>query len=99
MRIAHLVVAASLAISVALAASAFARDADTQQKGEDKPTSSSSCSAYQQAPDGSWEQLPCKETSEHGQPQSSTGLPDMEPIARSAEAQCPPAISCGQVRA
>jgi hypothetical protein len=75
MRIAHLVVAASLAVSAALAAPALARNADTQQKGEDKPTSSSSCSAYQQAPDGSWEQLPCKETSEHGQPQTQHRAP------------------------
>jgi hypothetical protein len=40
------------------------------QKGEDKSTSSSSCSAYQQAPDGSWEPLPCKETGERSQPQT-----------------------------
>ncbi|HEV2154997.1 hypothetical protein [Bradyrhizobium sp.] len=70
MRIAHLVVAASLAISAVLAGPAFARNADAQ-KGEDKSASSSpSCSAYQQAPDGSWEQLPCKETGERSQPQT-----------------------------
>ena len=70
MRIAHLVAAASLAISAVLAGPAFARNADAQ-KGEDKSTSSSSsCSAYEQAPDGSWEQLPCKETGERGQPQT-----------------------------
>ena len=69
MRIAHLLIAGSLAISAVLAGPAFARNADAQ-KGEDKSTSSSSCSAYQQAPDGSWEQLPCKETGEHSQPQT-----------------------------
>ena len=69
MRIAHLVVAASLAISTVLAGPAFARNADAQ-KGEDKSTSSPSCSAYQQAPDGSWEQLSCKETGERSQPQT-----------------------------
>jgi hypothetical protein len=75
MRIAHLIVAASLAISATLAAPAFARNSDAQQKGEDKSTSSSSCSAYQQAPDGSWEQLPCKESSERGQPQTQHRTP------------------------
>ncbi|MGY8705312.1 hypothetical protein RAD16_06145 [Bradyrhizobium sp. 18BD] len=69
MRIAHLVVAGTPAISAVLAGPAFARNSDAQ-KGEDKPTSSSSCSAYQQAPDGSWEQLPCKETGERSQPQT-----------------------------
>jgi len=69
MRIAHLVVAGMLAASAALAAPAQARNSDAQ-KGEDKTTSSSSCSAYQQAPDGSWEQLPCKEAGERGQPQT-----------------------------
>jgi len=69
MRIAHLVVAGSLAISAVLAGAAFARNTDAQ-KGEDKSTSSPSCSAYQQAPDGSWEQLPCKETGERSQPQT-----------------------------
>ena len=57
----------TLAVTQAFAP-VLAKNADTQ-KGEDKATSSS-CSAYQQAPDGSWEQLPCKETGERGQPQT-----------------------------
>lgn len=69
MRIAHLVFASALAASAALTAPALAKNSDAQ-KGEDKAASSSSCSAYQQAPDGSWEQLPCKEAGEHGQPQT-----------------------------
>ena len=69
MRITHLVVASVLAVSAALAAPAQAKNSDAQ-KAEDKTASSSSCSAYQQAPDGSWEQLPCKETGERGQPQT-----------------------------
>lgn len=68
MRIAHFVVAAVLATGATLAP-ASARNSDAQ-KGEDKSASSSSCSAYQQAPDGSWEPLPCKETGERGQPQT-----------------------------
>ncbi|WP_027530840.1 hypothetical protein [Bradyrhizobium sp. WSM3983] len=68
MRIAHLVFAGALAASAALTASAVAKNSDAQ-KGEDK-AASSSCSAYQQAADGSWEQLPCKETGEREQPQT-----------------------------
>jgi hypothetical protein len=49
--------------------SMLAKNSDAQ-KSEDKSTSSSSCSAYQQAPDGSWEPLPCKETGERSQPQT-----------------------------
>ncbi|EJN06597.1 hypothetical protein PMI42_08194 [Bradyrhizobium sp. YR681] len=74
MRIAHLVFAGVLAASAASAGPALARNADTQ-KGEYKSTSPSSCSAYQQAPDGSWEQLPCKETTERGQPQMQHRAP------------------------
>ena len=69
MRIAHFIVAATLAASAMLAAPALAKNSDAQ-KGEDKSATSSSCSAYQQAPDGSWEPLPCKETGERSQPQT-----------------------------
>lgn len=68
MRIAHLVFAGALAAGTVLAAPAVAKNNDAQ-KSEDKPASSS-CSAYQQAADGSWEQLPCKETGERAQPQT-----------------------------
>ena len=73
MRIAHLVCAGALTASTMLAAPAFAKNSDAQ-KGEDKSTTSS-CSAYQQAPDGSWEQLPCKETGERQQPQTQHRTP------------------------
>ncbi|MBR0951054.1 hypothetical protein [Bradyrhizobium canariense] len=69
MRINHVVFAGALAVATALTAPVLAKNSDAQ-KGEDKSTSSSSCSAYQQAPDGSWEQLPCKETGERPQPQT-----------------------------
>lgn len=68
MRIAHLVFAGALAAGTALTAPAVAKNSDAQ-KGEDK-AASSSCSAYQQAADGSWEQLPCKETGERSQTQT-----------------------------
>ncbi|OKO91211.1 hypothetical protein AC629_03090 [Bradyrhizobium sp. NAS80.1] len=69
MRIAHLVFAGALAAGAVLTAPVQARNSDAQ-KDEDKSTAPSSCSAYQQAPDGSWEQLPCKETGERSQPQT-----------------------------
>jgi len=55
------------AVAMALTAPALAKNSDAQ-RSEDKSTSSSSCSAYQQAPDGSWQPLPCKETGERSQP-------------------------------
>lgn len=73
MRIAHLVFAGALAASAVLTAPAVAKSSDTQ-KGEDK-AASSSCSAYQQAADGSWEQLPCKEAGERAQQQTQHRAP------------------------
>ncbi|WGD48885.1 hypothetical protein QA641_24930 [Bradyrhizobium sp. CB1650] len=72
MRIVHAGLAGALAAAV-LMAPALARNSEAQ-KGEDKPASSS-CSAYQQAPDGSWEQLPCKESGERGQAQTQHRAP------------------------
>lgn len=68
MRIAHLVFAGVLAAGTGLAAPTLARNADAP--GKDDKSTVSSCSAYQQGPDGSWEQLPCKEAGDRGQPQT-----------------------------
>ena len=57
MRIAKLIFVGSLAALVA--APALAKNSDGQ-KTEDKPASTS-CKAYQRAPDGSWTPLPCGE--------------------------------------
>ena len=49
------------------------------QKNDDKPAAPPSCHAYQQAPDGSWTQLPCQEGSgSQGQTQrkSAAKAPD-----------------------
>ncbi|QPF88840.1 hypothetical protein [Bradyrhizobium commune] len=73
MRIADLVFAGALAASAVLALPALANNSNAQT-GEDKSTASS-CSAYQQAPDGSWEQLPCKETGQRAQPQTQHRTP------------------------
>jgi hypothetical protein len=69
MRINHVLLAVAFAVAPMLTAPVLAKNSDAQ-KSEDKSTSSSSCSAYQQAPDGSWEPLPCKETGERSQPQT-----------------------------
>ncbi|WP_409189007.1 hypothetical protein [Bradyrhizobium sp. RDM4] len=73
MRITHLVFAGALAASTMQAAPALAKNSDAQ-RGEDR-SAASSCSAYQQAPDGSWEQLPCKETGDREQPQTQHRTP------------------------
>jgi hypothetical protein len=70
MRINHVLLAVAFALATVITAPVLAKNSDAQ-KGEDKSTSSSSsCSAYQQTPDGSWEPLPCKETGERSQPQT-----------------------------
>ena len=74
MRITHLVFAGALAASTMMVAPALAKNSDAQ-KGEEDRSAASSCSAYQQAPDGSWEQLPCKETGEREQPQTQHRTP------------------------
>ncbi len=79
MRIAHVVFAGALAAGTMLALPALAKNAEAQ-KNEDKSTASS-CSAYQQAADGSWEQLPCKEAGDRGQPQAT----QHKPTARGAD--------------
>lgn len=61
MRIAPAATAAIIALA-ALTAPVLAKNSENL-KGEDK-SSDTSCSAYQQAADGSWIQLPCRETGE-----------------------------------
>lgn len=68
MRSIHFVFAGAIAAATVLTAPVLARNSDAQ-KGEEKSTSSS-CSAYQQGPDGSWEPLPCKGADERAQPQT-----------------------------
>ncbi|TPQ34179.1 hypothetical protein C2U70_17615 [Bradyrhizobium guangdongense] len=57
---------AAIIALAALTAPALAKNSETL-KGEDK-SSDTSCSAYQQAADGSWIQLPCRETGERNTP-------------------------------
>lgn len=61
--------ASTLALAAAaMAGQVQAKHAEAQKAGESVTTSS--CSAYQQSPDGSWTRLPCKESGERGQPQT-----------------------------
>jgi hypothetical protein len=58
MRITHMIFVGSLAAIVAAMAPALAKDSQTPKT--DEQASSSSCHAYQQAPDGTWMALPCQ---------------------------------------
>lgn len=68
MRSIHFVFAGAIAAAAVLTAPVLAKNSDAQ-RSEEKSTSSP-CTAYQQAPDGSWEPLPCKATGERAQPQT-----------------------------
>ncbi|WP_315703600.1 MULTISPECIES: hypothetical protein [unclassified Bradyrhizobium] len=59
MRITDVIFAGSLAALVA-AAPALAKNSPTP-KTDDQQAMSSPCRAYQQAPDGTWTELPCQE--------------------------------------
>jgi hypothetical protein len=71
MRIMHLVFTGSIAALAALTAPALAKNSHTQ-KIDDPPTTpvSSNCHAYQQAPDGTWNPLPCQENGGTAQTQA-----------------------------
>ncbi len=73
MRIAKVIFVGS-AVALLMTTPALAKKAQTQ-KTDDQSTSSS-CHAYQQAPDGSWEKLPCQEagggTTQHRPPPKSS---------------------------
>jgi hypothetical protein len=66
MRIARLIAAGFAALAV-LTVPALAKNSQPQ-KIDDQPASRS-CQAYQQAADGSWTALPCRELDAGGQPQ------------------------------
>jgi uncharacterized membrane protein YebE (DUF533 family) len=66
MRIANVIFVGSVAALAALAPPVLANNSDNQ-KTDDKQTSLP-CRAYQQAPDGSWQELPCQEMGGASQP-------------------------------
>ena len=78
MRINHVIFVGSLAALVAATAPALAKNTQTQ-KPTDEQASSSSCRAYQQAPDGTWTPLPCQghgATAQVERKQPTTGSAD-----------------------
>ncbi|WP_375783351.1 hypothetical protein ACE10Z_26260 [Bradyrhizobium sp. Pha-3] len=68
MRIAKQVFAGSLAAIAAIATPALAKSAERQRADEKAATTTNSagCQAYQQAADGTWNQLPCGEAGTGG---------------------------------
>ncbi|KIU46005.1 MULTISPECIES: hypothetical protein [Bradyrhizobium] len=67
MRIAKLVFAGTLAAIAATATPALAKSAERQKADEkSNATTSAGCQAYQQAADGTWNQLPCGEAGANG---------------------------------
>ena len=86
MRIASTIFVGSIAALAILTAPALAKDARAQ-KADDQSTSSTSsssppCHAYQQAPDGSWTQLPCEEVGSGGQTQHRSSARKVDEEAR-----------------
>ena len=63
MRIKHAIFFGSAAALAVLAAPCLARSTEAQRNSEQPATTSPSptCQSYQQAADGSWKQLPCRE--------------------------------------
>ena len=72
MRIARLIFTGSIAALAVLTAPALAKNSNTQKIDDTSASSpaSSSCHAYQQAPDGSWNPLPCQESGGASQAQT-----------------------------
>jgi hypothetical protein len=73
MRIAKLIFMGSIAALAVAATPVLAKDSHAQKTNDPSTSSTSSgsppCHAYQQAPDGSWTQLPCEEGGSGGQTQ------------------------------
>ena len=76
MRINHAIVAGSIAALSSMTGPALAKHSDTPKA--DEPSASSSCSARQQAADGSWTQVACQElgSPEQAPRKSATRSPD-----------------------
>jgi hypothetical protein len=70
MRITRTILAGSIAALAVATVPALAKNSETQKTTEQ--STSSPCKAYQQAPDGTWTQLPCQELGVGSQPQRKT---------------------------
>jgi hypothetical protein len=78
MRFAQMIFFGSIAAAAVLTTPALTKNPDAQKTGE--TWTSSPCQAYQQAPDGSWKPLPCREVGAGAQTQhkSATRSSDQE---------------------
>jgi hypothetical protein len=71
MRIAPLIFTGSIAALAVLTAPALAKNSNTQKIDDTSAApASSTCHAYQQAPDGSWNPMPCQELGAPSQAQT-----------------------------
>ena len=68
MRIKNAIFFGSVTALAVLAAPSLARNSEAQKMNEQPASTapSPSCQSYQQAPDGSWKQLPCQELGSGG---------------------------------
>ena len=74
MRIKRAIYAGLVATLVSLTAPALASHSKTSPAAEPTPTASSSCSAMQPMPDGTWQRQPCQEMGSPPQaPRKSAG--------------------------
>ncbi|WP_246708991.1 MULTISPECIES: hypothetical protein [Bradyrhizobium] len=83
MRNIHFVFAGAIAAAAVLTAPALARNSDAQRAAE--KSTSPSCSAYQQAPDGTWEPLPAGNRASARSHRHKIARRSKAPIARSVE--------------
>jgi hypothetical protein len=66
MRIKNAIFFGSMIALTVLAAPSLARNSEGQKAGEQSTSTSPACHNYQQAPDGSWRELPCQEMGSSG---------------------------------
>jgi hypothetical protein len=66
MRLKSAILFGSIAAFAVLAAPSFAKNSEAQKTSEPSTSTSPSCHNYQQAPDGSWKELPCQEMGSPG---------------------------------
>ena len=88
MRIAQWIFTGSIAALAVLTAPALAKNSNTQKIDDlSAASASSSCHAYQQAPDGSWTALPCQElgTTSQARPQHESARKESQRRGQSDE--------------
>jgi len=82
MRIKRAIFTALVAALASWTAPALASHSKTQPAAEPTPTASSSCSAMQPMPDGTWQRQPCQEMGSPPQPPRKSAARSSEQQAR-----------------